>query len=319
MGTDSSSTLQIIGNSSNDGLLAIGGTLNNGSRSAAPTFNNNGELDGGMLNNYGTLNNSGFMNNHKLENIGTFNNSGGLLNEGTIDNSGTFFHASSYFHNYGTINNTGTFMDFSTSLQNFGVINNNGGRFQISGKVLEDGTYTQTAGFTQLNGVLSSSMINVQGGTFLGVGSINGNFNLTGGSVQASIVVGDPPGIFPGTLTVFGNYEQVGTGSLNELMSPFSQGLLHVTGDVALGSDSSLQIMLLDGFNPLGQTFSIMDYTSLVGEFSNGSSFFDDGFLWDITYGQHEIDVTAVGTPEPSALLLLGFGLVLLAGYVARK
>ena len=63
-----------------------------------------------------------------------------------------------------------------------------------------------------------------------------------------------------------------------------------------------------------------MDYSSLFGQFSNGPSFFDDGYLWDITYRQHEVEVTAVGTiPEPSSLLLLGLGLLLFAGFAARK
>ena len=56
-----------------------------------------------------------------------------------------------------------------------------------------------------------------------------------------------------------------------------------------------------------------MDYNALTGQFSNGSSFWDDGYLWDVTYGQHEIDVTAVRTPEPSSLLLLFVGLAALA------
>ena len=37
-----------------------------------------------------------------------------------------------------------------------------------------------------------------------------------------------------------------------------------------------------------------MDFESRVGQFSNGASFSDDGFIWAITYRQHEIDVTAV-------------------------
>ena len=103
----------------------------------------------------------------------------------------------------------------------------------------------------------------------------------------------------PGTLAIFGNYEQIGNGTLEELMSPLSRSFLNVNGSVALDSNSRLNILLLNGDDPLGQTFSIMGYNSLVGQFSNGSSFWDDGFLWDITYGQHGVDVTAVSTPEP--------------------
>ena len=57
----------------------------------------------------------------------------------------------------------------------------------------------------------------------------------------------------------------------------------------------------------------------MTGQFSNGSSFWDDNYLWDITYHQHEIDVTAVQAPEPSSLLLLFIGLAALAFYAHRK
>jgi hypothetical protein len=45
----------------------------------------------------------------------------------------------------------------------------------------------------------------------------------------------------------------------------------------------------------------------------------DDGYVWDISYGKDEIFVTAVGTPEPSSLLLLFVGLLALALCVHRK
>src|SRR5208283_2451708 len=94
---------------------------------------------------------------------------------------------------------------------------------------------------------------------------------------------------------------------------------LNVTGSVALDANSRLDIILLNGYDPLGQKFSLMDGSSMVGQFSNGSSFWEDGYLWDITYGQHEMDVTAVGVPEPSSLLQLSIGLAALAFYAHRK
>jgi hypothetical protein len=123
----------------------------------------------------------------------------------------------------------------------------------------------------------------------------------------------------PGTLTIDGNYEQLSGGILQEFMGPLSQSFLNVTGDVALDSNSFLNIILLNGYDPLGQTFGILDYGSMVGQFSNGSTFSEDGYVWDITYGQHGIDVTAVSTPEPSSLLLLFIGLAALAFYAHRN
>jgi hypothetical protein len=62
-----------------------------------------------------------------------------------------------------------------------------------------------------------------------------------------------------------------------------------------------------------------MDFSTLSGQFANGSSFWDDNFKWDITYRQHEIDVTAVQAPEPNAYLLLLLGLTALALSGHRK
>ena len=62
-----------------------------------------------------------------------------------------------------------------------------------------------------------------------------------------------------------------------------------------------------------------MDFAFLNGQFVNGSSFWDDNYLWNITYRQHEIDVTAVQAPEPSSLLLLFIGMAALNLYAHRK
>ena len=127
------------------------------------------------------------------------------------------------------------------------------------------------------------------------------------------------PGDAPGTLTIFGNYEQKDTGIFEELMSPYAQAFLDVSGNVVLDPGATLDITLLGGFNPLGDTISIMDFSTLSGRFANGSSFWDDGFLRDITSRQHEIDVTAVQAPEPGTLSLLGVALIGLALYRWRN
>jgi hypothetical protein len=164
-----------------------------------------------------------------------------------------------------------------------------------------------------VNGILDPTAVEIgAGGALQRTGKIFGNVAMSG-----TIIPGAPG--TPGTLTIFGNYEQIGNGSLEELISPLSRSLLKVNGSVALDSNSYLDIILLNGYNPLGQKIDIMDYSSLVGQFSNGSSFSEDGYLWDVTYGQHEIDVTAVKTPEPSSLLQLSIGLAALAFYVHRK
>jgi hypothetical protein len=165
------------------------------------------------------------------------------------------------------------------------------------------------------NGTLTatgSAIVNIQRGALGGTGTINGNV------VMAGTMMPGAPGT-PGTLTIFGNYEQTGTGMLEELMSPLSHSFLDVSGNVSLDSGAFLHITLLEGYDPLNQTFSIMDFAFLNGQFANGLRFWDDGYLWDMTYRLHEVDVAAVQAPEPSALLLLLISLAPLGLYTHRK
>jgi hypothetical protein len=184
-----------------------------------------------------------------------------------------------------------------------------------SGLFTTSSNYTQTGGSTLVNGTLTatgSAIVNIQGGTLGGTGTINGNVEMAGTMMPGA------PGT-PGTLTIFGNYEQTGNGTFDELMGPLSHSFLDVSGNVSLDSGALLDITLLDSYDPLNQTFSIMDFAFLNGQFANGSAFWDDGYLWDITYRQHEVDVTAVQAPEPSSLLLLLIGLAVLALYAHPK
>jgi len=97
-----------------------------------------------------------------------------------------------------------------------------------------------------------------------------------------------------------------------------------VTGVLTLDSGSLLEITLQGGFNPLGDSFTILDYGSLAGEFSNGTSFFADGFNWTLAYGPNDAVLTAVSTdpittPEPGTISLLTVGLVGLVYSAWRK
>jgi hypothetical protein len=302
------------------------------------TFNNSGTMTASFTN----LTPNGFSNNGTLNNSGTMTVESDLLvglpatmsNSATINNTGTLnitISSGASFSNSGTIKNTGALniaqgllnpggsFDNSGTLKNSGTISNSG-VFTNSGAVLINGgqfttstNYTQTAGRTTVDGTLtatSGAIVNIQGGTLGGKGTISGNVLMAGTMM---------PGDAPGTLTIFGNYEQTGTGIFKELMSPYAQAFLDMSGNVVLDPGASLDITLLGGFNPLGDTISIMDFSSLSGQFANGSSFWDDNYLWDITYRQHEVDVTAVQAPEPSSLLLLGIGSLAIGAIAKRK
>jgi PEP-CTERM motif len=287
------------------------------------TFTNYGNvtnnLEGNMLNygaftNYGTFNGccgtinyaGGTITNYGAIDIPefSFTNNGVLNNSGAINNAATMNNATgANFTNFGTVTTTGT-INNSGNFTNFGAVTiSNSGLFTTSTN------YLQMAGSTLVNGTLTatgSAIVNIQGGTLGGTGTINGNVAM-GGTLTPGA-----PGT-PGTLTIVGNYEQLGNGTLEELIGPVSQSSLNVIGGVALDSGASLDIALLNGYDPVGQTFDIMNYSSLVGQFSNGSSFWDDGYLWDVSYGQNQIDVRAVQVPEPSSLSLLLIGLAALA------
>jgi len=310
------------------------------------TINNIGGISVAQseLTNSGQLNNSGAigLSLSGLENSGNLNNSGAAIiniegpitNSGTVNNSGTInqyyfggidpqFTNSGIINNSGTLSNSGT-LNNSGTVNNSGTINNSVGTFMNSGNVTIssaglftttlDNNYIQTAGSTILDGTLTATgdatIVDIQGGILGGTGTINGNVLMAGTMM---------PGDAPGTLTIIGNYEQTSTGIFYEQMSPYSQAFLDVSGNVVLDQGAMLEIALLNGYDPLGQTISIMDFSALSGQFANGSSFWDDGYLWDITYRQHEIDVSAVQAPEPSSLLLLFIGITALAFYAHRK
>jgi fibronectin-binding autotransporter adhesin len=260
-----------------------------------------------------TVGSGGFTNNC-ITGLGTVNLGGTMtVNGGFTNNGGSVLLAPTANLKADTYAQSGGLTDISGTLIANSYTQSNGATTIESGGLVKATTFQATGGTVTVNGTLDPTAVEfASGATLQGTGTIVGNVAMGG-----TIMPGGPG--TPGTLTIFGNYEQIGSGTLDELMSPVSRALLHVSGDVALDSGSMLQITLLNGFNPLGQTFSIMDYNSLVGEFSNGSSFWDDGYLWNATYGQHEIDVTAVKTPEPSSLLLLGLGSMLLGGLARRK
>jgi hypothetical protein len=279
-------------------VLANSGTVLN---AAGATFDQN--VDFSEVINNGTFTNKGTFNNTTslLTNTGTFTNNGTLTNDygnetfptlfGTIDNSGTFRNNGTII-NAGTINNTGVF-------RNSGVLN-----ITSTGLFTTSTNYTQTAGSTQVDGTFTATggaIMNIKGGVLSGTGTINGNV-LMGGTMM--------PGDAPGTLTIFGDYEQTSKGTFDELLSSSSHSFLDVNGKAVLDHGSVLEISLLNGFNPITQTFEIMDYSSLTGTFANGSSFWDDGFLWDVSYGPNQIDITAVQAPEPGTFDLLKVGLI---------
>jgi hypothetical protein len=311
----------------NSGILNNTGTILIGDGSSvltnAGTLNNSGTITAGLANT-GTLNNKGTYNNvfgggntGVINNTGTFSNDGGV-NSGAINNSGTINNSA--FENTGSITNQGRFNVTGTF--------DNSGSFTTSGRVTVSNAgvfttstdYTQTGGRTIVNGTLtatSGAIVDIEGGKLSGTGTINGDVLMKGMMSPGS-------GGVPGTFTVNGNYQQTATGVFDEIIKgASSNGVLDVTGLLALDPGSLLKITLEGGFDPVGDSFTILDYGSLSGEFGNGTSFMADGYNWTLTYGPGDAILTAVSgdpvnTPEPGTIALLAFGLPLL-GYAAKR
>jgi fibronectin-binding autotransporter adhesin len=260
----------------NSGTINLSLTRNEAGFSNSGTFNNSGTINmddtcstgcsDTYMSNSGTFNNRGTLNITRnpggggdFTNSGTLNNAGGTLSNNvtsTIYNTGIINNTSggSNLNNFGTLTNYGTFNNMSgANLMNAGTINNagifaNSGAVTISssGLFTTSTNYTQTAGSTVVDGTLtaiSSAIVNIQGGILSGTGTINGDVEMAGTMMPGALGT-------PGTLTIFGNYEQTGTGILEELMGPLSHSFLDVSGNVSLDSGAFLDITLLDGYDP---------------------------------------------------------------------
>jgi hypothetical protein len=342
----------------------MGGTLNNLSgtlETGVATLD--GSTAAGAVTIQGTLTNVG-----RTEILGTINNQGTVLSLGslslfgdtTLQGGGTVTLASSgtitaifpgltLTNVDNTIQGAGGFSAIGTGLQ---VVNQaagtilpntpgdtmtfntvaltNAGTVQVNaGSTLQVlAPFTQMGGKTQVDGTMLAAFgENISGGAMLGTGTINGNVTMTGGTMH-------PGGAnVPGTLTINGDFLQ--TSSLfDELIGSTGHGLLLVNGNVLLDPSSLLNIDLVDGFALLsGETFTIMDFTSLTGTFANAptSGFVMDGFNWTIAYNANDIVLDAVSpvtggggggggnsVPEPGTGVLLLTAL-LLGGLRFRK
>ena len=293
---------------------ASSGIIINGSGDPSTTLNNSGTLNNaGTLNSIGTLTNSGTLNNAGTLNGGPFTNSGTLNNAGTFNNGGPFT-------NSGTLNNAGTFNNFfiGAGFTNSGTVTITSlGLFTTSTSFCcPSPFYTQTAGRTIVNGTLTATggaIVDIEGGKLGGTGTINGDVLMKGVMSPGSSGV-------PGTFTVNGNYQQTSTGVFDEIIKgASSNGLLDVSGVLALDPGSLLEITLQNGFDPVGDSFTILDYGSLAGEFSNGTSFVADGFNWTLSYGPNDAVLTAVSTPEPGTISSILIGFLVLLGFATKR
>jgi hypothetical protein len=213
--------------------LGASGGITQGKFNNRNTINN--LVDGEISNEHRWFNRSGSV----INNSGTFTNSIrglGLSNEAgsTINNlDGGTFHADQVVNSSGQISNAGSF-DISVT----GAIGDTGG-----------GTYTQSNGSTIVNGQLAASVIDIQGGSLSGTGTLTGLVTI---GAEAYL----DPGKSLGTLTITGNLDQLGTLAV-ELGGPAAFDVLDVSGIANLEGD--LNVSILPGYTPFaGDSFSIL-------------------------------------------------------------
>ncbi len=221
---------------------------------------------------------------------------------GTIVDAGTLTAGSANLPVGGDVslidsNATGTpgalILDQDTNGTYTGVISGTGSvTKEGSGILMLTGTHTHTGGTFLNEGalVLNNAVLRnttLASGTFLGGnGTINGDL-LNAGTVS--------PGFSPGTIIVVGNYTQTAAGTLVvEIASPISYDQLIVGGTATL--DGTLQVDILGGYNPAGQSFDILTAAGgVAGTFSavTGSA----ALQANVTYNANDVTVSFVQTP----------------------
>jgi hypothetical protein len=251
--TSINSTIQVLGNSSSAASLIV-----------ANGFTNNGTIDltssSAIIS--ATLNvTNGTLTNAPGASIQSNVGAGGLRIIGAqLDNQGTLTvnetlslnKASAHHTNSGTIDITSGDLTVTPSTATF----SNAGNVTIGAASTfstAGGNYTQTAGTTTVLGILDPlGIVDIQGGTLRGTGTINSNVTNAG---QLG------PGLSPGILTINGNYAGAGSSVLNIELNGTTAGTqydqLRVNGAVNL---TNTTLNATRSFaSAVGEAFTILD------------------------------------------------------------
>ena len=151
-----------------------------------------------------------------------------------------------------------------------------------AGTITSNSVISQVAGATRVDGALIAPALLLNGGLLTGIGVIDADVTLAGGTLA--------PGSSPGTLHIMGSYEQ-GAGGVMELqLGGYTAGTdfdqLVVSDDLQLGG--ALMLSLWNEFLPqLGDSFTVITSGNASGGFAtvDGVSIDPDLSLAVVSFG----------------------------------
>jgi len=201
------------------------------------------------------------------------------------------YGGSASFTNNGTFRKSvgGGTTRLSSAFNNHGAVDLQTGYLRI------DAGYTQTAGSTILDGgsLVSSTTLDIQGGTLGGIGVVTANVNNSGSTA---------PGLSAGLLNVSGQYAQTTSGSLAIELGGLTAGTEHdkltMTSSAALSG--TLNVTLINSYVPVeGDSFTILEASSVGGTFAAvNTPVLPGGEPWQVIYNATSV-VLAVGATCP--------------------
>ena len=180
-----------------------------------------------------------------------------LQGDGTLGGTGTLANAGTFTKNIAT----GT-SQVQLAFANTGTLSMQSGALSFTTG------YVQTAGSTVLMGgnLAGPALIDIQGGTFTGAGTITGPFR--------NAAAFRPGNSGPGLLTIMGAFTQASPGGFNVEIGGTGAGTTYdqVTSQGMASLTGALDVTLVDGFTPTpGQVFTILTYGSHTGDFATTS------------------------------------------------